>query len=172
MRLPKKYLGIFFVISIAIYGGIVFLGLYYATGPSRIADVSVDDSSVWGKYFLSETGFPFLTVKVKKGNRCRTEGVAFVGNKRSLVWFEQLGFKSYHRVFGRTEETEILIQGMPGANFFNKKKQQVTETGYVIEHPMKRLTLFYYLPRTGMLSFMESTVVPPEKSIREARQKN
>jgi len=157
MSSPKKLLKIL-VIAVVIYGGINVWALYYSTRPSRIADVSIDDSSAWGKYFLSETGFPFLAVKIKKGNRRRTEGVAFVGSKRSLAWFDQLGFESFHKVLGRPEETEILIRVIPGANFFDEKEQEVTETGYIMEHPKKKLVIFYYLSRTGMLSYSEAKV--------------
>ncbi len=121
--------------------------------PPSITRIEIDNSA-FGKHFVSQTEIPFISIRTFHRSRHRTVCVAFIGSNHSLEWLEELGFVSLQSLRAKNGIVDEPIRSIPAANFFlDEDDVKTTEPVYILRHPMSKSAYFYYLPRTGMLSY-------------------
>ena len=128
------------VLSVLLSGAML---LYIGTHP-EIKDVSIDNSSVWGKYFLSESGFPVIRISREAGSRKYTDRISFVGKDRPLIWFEEMGFEIF------LDKKQVVSPKLATGFIPDDGK---TRRIVFMFHPKAENECFSYLPDIGLLFY-------------------
>jgi hypothetical protein len=110
---------------------------------TAIRSITVDATSRTAEQFHAATGLTFMHIYVKRGNRPLYEHVGLLPRDRSEAWLERKGFSIIGVEHNKQmREMAISIIQMPAER----------DDALILTHPIKPDELFYYFPKTGLIT--------------------